>query len=360
MGRRVADDRLGGEISRDLRTETFDFELPDTAIARRPAAPRDSARLLEVSPRALRDQTIRDLPTMVRPGDVVVLNDTKVIPAQLHGRRGDAKIAVTLHKRVGPGEWHVFARPGKRLRPGDRIDFAPDLWADVAEKAPDGEVRLCFLPTSDLAEKLTRHGNMPLPPYIGRPADGQDLTDYQTVYAAQPGAVAAPTAGLHFTAELLGAIEARGARLARLTLHIGGGTFLPVRTEFIRDHRIHAEWGSIGAASADVINSSRKNGGRVIAVGTTSLRLLEAAADESGRLAPFEGETSLFITPGYRFRIVEALLTNFHLPRSSLFMLVAAFAGLERMQQAYAHARDSGYRFYSYGDATLLHRQDRP
>jgi len=311
-----------------LRTDAFDFDLPASAIATRPATPRHSARLLEVGER-LTDRTVAELPGLFRAGDVLVVNDTRVIPARLTGRRGDARVEVTLHKRAGPNGWRAFARPAKRLRPGDEIIFAPGFAAMVADKGDGGEVELLFPEDLDLAGALKEHG-----------------------------AVAAPTAGLHFTPELLAETEARGVRLARVTLHVGAGTILPVKTELVRDHRMHAEWGRIDAATADVINVARADGGRVIAVGTTSLRLLESAATPAGDLAPFEDETSIFITPGYRFRIVDALLTNFHLPRSTLFMLVAAFAGLERMQAAYAHARDSGYRFYSYGDATLLHRND--
>ena len=352
--------RPASEVPHGLETAAFDFDLPDSAIARRPASPRDSAKLLELGPAGPADRSMRDLPARLRAGDVVVLNDTRVVPARLDGRRGAVRVEVTLHKRLAPGEWSAFARPGRRLRPGDRIDFAPDLRAEVAAKEPDGQIRLRFAPDDDVAGKLARYGTVPLPPYIGRPADRRDRTDYQTVYAARDGAVAAPTAGLHFTEALLAAVEARGARLARVTLHVGGGTFLPMRTTRVRDHVLQAEWGSIDAATAAAVNAARRGGGRVVAVGTTSLRLLETAADETGRLAPFEGETSLFIAPGYRFRIIDMLLTNFHLPRSTLFVLVSAFAGLERMRRAYAHALARGYRFYSYGDATLLHRCDRP
>ena len=333
-----------------LRTDAFDFDLPASAIATRPATPRHSARLLEVGER-LTDRTVAELPGLFRAGDVLVVNDTRVIPARLTGRRGDARVEVTLHKRAGPNGWRAFARPAKRLRPGDEIIFAPGFAAMVADKGDGGEVELLFPEDLDLAGALKEHGAVPLPPYISRDGgpDARDRADYQTVYATHDGAVAAPTAGLHFTPELLAETEARGVRLARVTLHVGAGTILPVKTELVRDHRMHAEWGRIDAATADVINVARADGGRVIAVGTTSLRLLESAATPAGDLAPFEDETSIFITPGYRFRIVDALLTNFHLPRSTLFMLVAAFAGLECMQAAYAHARDSGYRFYSYG-----------
>ncbi len=345
-----------------MRTDAFDFELPAEAIARRPASPRDAARLLEIGD-ALHDRGVLDLPDLLRPGDVMVVNDTRVIPARLRGRRGMARIEVTLHKRVGPREWRAFARPARRLRPGDRIEFAPGFAAEVAEKHDGGEVVLVFAPGCDLAAALETHGSMPLPPYIrrGDGADPADARDYQTVYAAHDGAVAAPTAGLHFTPSLLAAIEARGVGIVRVTLHVGAGTFLPVKAEYVRDHAMHAEWGRIDEAAARAINRARDAGGRIVAVGTTSLRLLESAAataDSGGRLAPFEGETALFITPGYHFRVADLLLTNFHLPRSTLFMLVAAFAGLDRMRAAYQHAKEAGYRFYSYGDATLLHRRD--
>ncbi len=340
-----------------LKTEAFDFELPRDSIAARPAAPRDSARMLVVE-RGLRDAHVRDLPELLRPGDVLVLNDTRVVPARLTGRRGAARIEVTLHKQDRPGVWWAFAKPARRLRIGDEIIFAPEFSAVVGDKRDGGEVRLDFHGHDDVFAALERLGEMPLPPYIPRPdgADARDRDDYQTVYAARDGAVAAPTAGLHFTDELLRAIDARGVGLVHLTLHVGAGTFLPVKAEFVEDHRMHAEWGEIDAAAARAINAARDAGGRVVAVGSTALRLLESAAGADGRVAPFVGETSIFITPGYRFRAVDVLMTNFHLPRSTLFMLVSAFAGLERMRAAYRHAIDAGYRFYSYGDSTLLFR----
>jgi len=343
-----------------MLTDDFDFELPRALIAQRPAEPRDSARLLEVGDR-LSDRSVRDLPGLLRAGDLLVVNDTRVIPARLTGTRGQARVEVTLHRRLGPAAWRAFARPAKRLRPGDEIRFADDLAAEVTEKRDGGEVALRFA-TQDLDAALERHGVMPLPPYIERPREGDasDRSDYQTVYAAHPGAVAAPTAGLHFTNELLKAIEAAGVGIARLTLHVGAGTFLPVKAERIADHRMHSEWGRIDETTAGRIQAARDAGGRIVAAGTTSLRLLESAAPELGRIAPFESETDIFITPGYRFRMVDLLLTNFHLPRSTLFMLVAAFSGLERMKAAYAHAIAAGYRFYSYGDACLLHRADAP
>jgi S-adenosylmethionine:tRNA ribosyltransferase-isomerase len=344
----------------DQRTELFDFELPRELIADHPARPRNSARLLEVSDR-LGDFRITDLPGRLRAGDVLVINDTRVIPARLTGRRRDARIEITLHRQTASHAWRAFARPARRLSPGDIIDFAADFSARVETRLEGGEIALCFDPAYDLPRKLRDHGAMPLPPYIGRP-DGtlaRDMDDYQTVYATHDGAVAAPTAGLHFTPELFAELDAAGIGVARVTLHVGAGTFLPVKADYVRDHRMHAEWGRIDGETCETVNRARRGGGRVVAVGTTSLRLLESAADQDGVLFPFEAETSIFITPGYRFRLVDLLLTNFHLPRSTLFMLVAAFAGLDRMRAAYEHAKAAGYRFYSYGDASLLHRGDR-
>ena len=347
-----------------MRTDEFDFDLPREMIAQKPARPRDAARLLEVGP-TLRDLGMRDLPGLLRAGDVLVVNDTRVIPARLRGRRGAAAVEITLHRRDvgdggdgGDGEiWRAFARPGRRLRPGDVIEFADDFRAEVVDKTKTGEVRIAFNGI-DLAAALARHGTTPLPPYIERPdgALATDAGDYQTVFAAHDGAVAAPTAGLHFTPELVAEIERNRVRLVAVTLHVGAGTFLPVRADEIEHHVMHSEYGVITADAAAAINTARAAGGRIIAAGTTALRLLESAAAEDGTLSPFAGETDIFITPGYRFRIVDVLLTNFHLPRSTLFMLVAAFAGLMPMKAAYAHARGAGYRFYSYGDATLLHR----
>ncbi len=342
-----------------MRVDTFSFALPPDRIAERPATPRDSARLLDVDGDGFHDRIVRDLPRLLRPGDVVVLNDSRVIPARLAGRRGGTRVEITLHQCVNGNAWDVFARPARRLRPGDKVDFAPDLGASVESKSADGQVRLRFsVADKALRKLLDLHGVAPLPPYIPRTAgpDSRDGRDYQTVYARHDGSVAAPTAGLHMTPALLEALRARGVLLSFLTLHVGGGTFLPVRTADTRDHRMHPERGRVSSESATAINRARTGGGRVVALGTTSLRLLESAADEVGNLAPFNGETDLFITPGYRFKSVDLLITNFHLPRSTLFMLVCAFAGLERMRSAYAHARDSGYRFYSYGDCCLLRR----
>lgn len=342
-----------------MRVDDFDFELPRELIATRPAAPRDAARLLEVRPDGLGDHVVRNLPALLAPGDLLVFNDTKVIPARLTGRRGAATVEVTLHKQDDSTRWRAFARPAKRLRPGDRIVFAEDFSAEVTAKGEAGEVTLRFdRAGGELFAALERHGAMPLPPYMGRDADARDRTDYQTLFAARPGAVAAPTAGLHFTPELVATLEARGIGRATVTLHVGAGTFLPVKAEDTRDHVMHSEWGEVDAAAAARIEETRSRGGRIVAVGTTSLRLLESAAAADGRVRPFAGETDIFITPGYRFRAVDLLVTNFHLPRSTLFMLVAAFSGLERMKAAYAHAKAVRYRFYSYGDACLLHRGD--
>jgi len=335
----------------------FDFILPEERIALRPAEPRDSARMLVVGPDGLEDSGVSDLPDFLQPGDILVTNDTAVIPARLTGRRGAAKVEITLHKRVDAGRWKAFAKPARKCRPGDRLDFGGFAAEVLAREG--GEVTLCFAET-DLERALSVHGTMPLPPYIAgrRAPDARDLEDYQTVYAVRPGAVAAPTAGLHFTERLLGEIEDRGVSRVAVTLHVGAGTFLPVKAEKVEDHRMHAEWGEISRESAEALNAVRERGGRICAVGTTALRLLESAADETGRIHPFEGETDIFITPGYRFKAVDLLLTNFHLPRSTLFMLVSAFSGLARMKAAYAHAIAAGYRFYSYGDACLLYRSE--
>ncbi len=347
-----------------LRLSDFDFDLPERLIARYPARPRDSARLLLVRAAGLEDRLVSELPAVLRPGDLMVFNETKVIPAQLRGRRlrpgaGEAAVEITLHKRAGGDRWHAFAKPGRRLAPGDRVRFGKDFTAEVLAKAPDGDLLLRFDRAGpELMTALGRHGTMPLPPYIRklRPVEATDAEDYQTVYAGPEGAVAAPTAGLHFTPALLERLAARGIERAALTLHVGAGTFLPVKAERIEEHRMHAEYGEIPPPVAEAVTRARAEGRRVVAVGTTSLRLLESAADEAGRLRPFAGETDIFITPGYRFRAVDLLMTNFHLPRSTLFMLVAAFAGLARMKQAYAHAIAREYRFFSYGDATLLER----
>jgi S-adenosylmethionine:tRNA ribosyltransferase-isomerase len=341
-----------------MRASDFDFDLPAERIAHHPARPRDAARLLVVGA-ALEDMHVSDLPDLLRPGDILVANDTRVIPAQLAARRGEARIGITLDRPRPDGAWHALARNARRLRPGDTLTFegAPDLTATVIERDPDGGVALSFnCQDETFAAALARAGALALPPYIDRPHGplAEDAADYQTVFAAHEGAVAAPTAGLHFTPALLAALDARGIRRATVTLHVGAGTFLPIRTDDISAHHIHAERGEILPATAEAINAARAAGGRVVAVGTTSLRLLEAAADEGGKIRPFSGETDLFILPGHRFRAVDLLMTNFHLPRSTLFMLVCAFAGTDRMRAAYAHAVAAGYRFYSYGDASLL------
>jgi S-adenosylmethionine:tRNA ribosyltransferase-isomerase len=336
----------------------FEYDLPTERIARAPIRPRDAARLLRVGS-ALSDHRVSDLPDLLRPGDVLVANDTRVIPAQLTGFRGAARIAVTLDQPTADGAWHALARNARRLRLGDTLRFADDFHATLERRDADGGVILRFNKTgAAFVTTLAQAGALAIPPYIARPEGptAADQDDYQTVFARDPGAVAAPTAGLHFTPDLLAALDRRGIGRALLTLHVGAGTFLPVRGEDIETHRMHAERGSIGAEAAARINAARQAGGRVLAVGTTSLRLLESAVDAAGLIAPFAGETSLFIRPGFRFRAVDLLLTNFHLPRSTLLMLVAAFAGLDRQRAAYAHAIASGYRFYSYGDAGLWER----
>lgn len=355
-----------------MQLSDFDFHLPDERIALRPASPRDSARLLHVPATGpFEDLIVRDLPRRLRPGDRLVFNDTRVIPARLKGRRvrDESVVAVeaTLHRRLAPHRWSAFMKPGKRLAVGDRISFGESadraclltaLDATVKEKGEGGEVILSFdLSGPDLDMAIAERGAMPLPPYIAarRAEDEQDRSDYQTIYAQEEGSVAAPTAGLHFTEPLLAALRDAGVDLSFVTLHVGAGTFLPVKVDDIADHRMHAEAGEVSPRTVAEIESTRAAGGRIVCVGTTSLRLLESAAAD-GRLAPFSGETSIFITPGYRFRIADGLMTNFHLPRSTLFMLVSAFAGLERMRAAYAHAVAEGYRFYSYGDASLLWR----
>lgn len=339
-----------------MRVDDFDFELPPENIALRPAAPRDAARMLVVRPKALEDRGVRDLPQLLRRGDVLVFNDTKVIPAQLHGRRGEAKIGVTLHKREDPWRWWAFVKNAKRLKLGDRVDFGAGLAGVVEDRGDDGSILWQFEAEVPLEQALAEAGTMPLPPYIAgkRATDARDAADYQTTYADKPGAVAAPTAGLHFTPALFAALDAAGVGRETLTLHVGAGTFLPVKVDDTDDHRMHAEWGRIDAATADRLNAVRAAGGRIIPVGTTSLRLLESAAAEDGTIVPFAGDTAIFITPGYRFRAVDGLMTNFHLPRSTLFMLVSALMGLDTMRAAYAHAIADGYRFYSYGDASLL------
>jgi S-adenosylmethionine:tRNA ribosyltransferase-isomerase len=339
-----------------MRVDLFDFELPQERIALRPARPRDSARLLLVEGREIFDRLVSELPDLLRTGDVLVFNDTKVIPAQLEGRRGDASIGATLHKREGPREWRAFLRNAKRARVGDTIDFGAGVHASVVDKADDGSALLHFHGDEPVELLLGRAGRMPLPPYIAskRPADDEDRDDYQTMFAREEGAVAAPTAALHFTQRLLEALDARRVGCETLTLHVGAGTFLPVKANDTTSHQMHAEWGRIDEATAARLNAARASGGRLIAVGTTSLRLLESATGEDGIIRPFEGDTAIFITPGYRFKAIDGLITNFHLPRSTLFMLVSALMGLDVMKAAYAHAIEAGYRFYSYGDASLL------
>ena len=357
-----------------MRTDLFDFELPPERIALRPLTPRDAARLLLVRPGAspeLTDASVRDLPDLLRPGDALVINESKVIAARLTGRRlgrGAAQpvIEATLHKRLDGSRWRAFVRPGRRLKPGDvlrfgdegRVCFLGQLDATVEDKGEGGEVTLAFaFHGAVLDQAIAERGDMPLPPYIAgrRAPDERDRADYQTIFARDEGSVAAPTAGLHFTDALLAALAARGIGLHRVTLHVGAGTFLPVKTEDTADHAMHPEWGTVPAQTAAALNAVHASGGRIVAVGSTALRLIETAVDGQGTVHPFAGETALFITPGYRFRAVDLFMTNFHLPRSTLFMLVAAFAGLDTMQRAYAHAIASGYRFYSYGDACLLY-----
>jgi S-adenosylmethionine:tRNA ribosyltransferase-isomerase len=356
-----------------MKLADFDFHLPEDRIALRPASPRDSARLLLVEPSApLRDLQVHDLPDLLRGGDVLVVNDTRVIPARLKGvrTRGESRVAVeaTLHRQLSGHVWTAFMRPGKKLASGDRIAFgeADDracllggLDATVREKGEGGEVTLAFdLAGPDLMAAIAERGLMPLPPYIAakRPEDARDRADYQTIYAAEDGSVAAPTAGLHFTPDLLARLAGMGVGLERVTLHVGAGTFLPVKTEELSEHRMHAEWGEVDAATAERLNAVRASGGRIVCVGTTSLRLLESAADPDGTIRAFAAETAIFITPGYRFRAADGLMTNFHLPKSTLFMLVSAFAGVDVMRAAYAHAIATDYRFYSYGDTSLLWR----
>lgn len=339
-----------------MRVDLFDFELPPERIALRPANPRDSARLLNVTRDGLSDHIVRDLPSLLRAGDCLVFNDTRVIPAQLEGKRGEASVGATLHKRLDLRSWQAFVRNAKRVREGDIIDFGQDVSARASARADDGSITLTFLGDEPVEVLLERAGTMPLPPYIAgkRATDERDADDYQTMFAREKGAVAAPTAALHFTPELIAAVGEVGIAHETLTLHVGAGTFLPVKADDTDDHQMHSEWGHIDAATAKRLNDVKQKGGRIIAVGTTSLRLLESAAQEDGVLAPFEGDTAIFITPGYRFRFIDGLMTNFHLPRSTLFMLVSALMGREVMQEAYAHAIADGYRFYSYGDGSLL------
>jgi S-adenosylmethionine:tRNA ribosyltransferase-isomerase len=339
-----------------MNVDLFDFELPPERIALRPAEPRDAARMLLVEGDRIADHGVRDLPSLLRAGDCLVFNDTRVIPAQLEGTRGDARIGATLHKREGLREWRAFVRNARRLRDGDTIDFGASVTAIARQRHADGSVTLAFHGDEPVETLLERAGRMPLPPYIAskRPTDERDADDYQTMFAREAGAVAAPTAALHFTPALVEALAAADIGHETLTLHVGAGTFLPVKADDTDDHAMHAEWGRIDAATADRLNAVRARGGRVIAVGTTSLRLIESASGEDSIIRPFEGDTAIFITPGYRFRGIDGLMTNFHLPRSTLFMLVSALMGLDRMKDAYAHAIENNYRFYSYGDASLL------
>jgi S-adenosylmethionine:tRNA ribosyltransferase-isomerase len=343
-----------------VRLDDFDFDLPRELIADHPRAPREAAGLLHITASGvLEDKHIADLPRLLRPGDLLVCNDTKVIPARLVGRRGAVTVAVTLCHDLGGGKWRAFAKGARRLHVGDRLEFAADFAAVVGDKYPEGDVTLSFdLAPEAFRAALARHGTMPLPPYIRRPRGGEvrDRSDYQTIFARAEGAVAAPTAGLHFTPGLLDALERRGVERAMLTLHVGPGTFLPVKASDPRAHDMHGEWGILSAETARRIAEARRRGGRIVAVGTTSLRLIETAAAETGEVRCFAGETRLFILPGYRFRAIDLLLTNFHLPRSTLLMLVAALAGLERIKSAYAHAVARRYRFFSYGDACLIER----
>ena len=345
-----------------MKASDYDFDLPPDRIAHHPARPRDAARLLHVGTGRLSDRTIRDLPGLLRAGDILVANDTRVIPAQLSARRGEARIGLTLDRPRADGTWHALARNARRLRVGNvlSIDGADDFTAKVRARDADGGVALAFnLEGAAFANALRQAGHLALPPYIDRPAGplAEDARDYQTVFAVAEGAVAAPTAGLHFTPALLAALETAGIYSTTVTLHVGAGTFLPMRSDDVADHRIHAERGTVSAKAAAAINEARAQGGRLVCVGTTSLRLLETAAGADGIVHTFDGDTDLFILPGHTFRAADLLLTNFHLPRSTLFMLVCAFAGDARMRAAYAHGIASGYRFYSYGDATLLERE---
>ena len=340
-----------------MRVDDFNFDLPPERIALRPVAPRDAARMLCVDGGGgLDDRRVADLPSLLRAGDCMIFNDTRVIPAQLEGTRGDARIGATLHKRIDLRRWQAFIRNAKRMRVGETVDFGSGVTAVAETRHDDGSFTLMFEGDEPVEVLLARAGTMPLPPYIAgkRPTDAQDATDYQTMFAQKDGAVAAPTASLHFTPELMAAVASAGIETATLTLHVGAGTFLPMKVENTDDHKMHSEWGQIDAATADKLNSVRAAGGRLIAVGTTSLRLIESAADEDGNIHPFEGDTDIFITPGFRFKAIGGLMTNFHLPKSTLFMLVSALMGREVMQAAYAHAITDEYRFYSYGDSSLL------
>ncbi len=343
-----------------MRTELFDFHLPEGRIAHAPASPRDAAKLLHVG-ETLTDTIVRDLPNLLNPGDVLVMNDSRVIPARLFADVNGKQIEVLLHQPIANTmAWQAFARPAKKLKKGMVLMFADGFSASVRGRSDDGAQVLIEFPyqPEELFQKLHAHGHVPLPPYIERADTAADKTSYQTIYARADGSVAAPTAGLHFTPELVAALDARGVKRAYVTLHVGAGTFQPVKVEDTSEHIMHREPIEIGQAACDIINTARANGGKVVAVGTTSLRILESVAAEDGTLSPFIGDTGIFITPGYQFKIVDRLMTNFHLPKSSLFMLVSAFAGLDKMHAAYAHAIANGYRFYSYGDTSVLERAE--
>lgn len=344
-----------------MKVDQFDFELPNELIALRPAPSRDGAQLLVVKSDQTIDKTVKDLPEFLDSGDLMIFNDTRVIPARLSGKRRDAKMELTLHMDMTGGVWKAFAKPAKKLKPTDVMVFDGGLEACVLEKGEAGEVTVQFnFSGRKLKEALGVAGVMPLPPYIAsqRPVDERDTQDYQTIYSKNDGAVAAPTAGLHFTSELLNKLKQKGIQIAYVTLHVGAGTFLPVKVDDTDDHKMHEEYGEVSADVADLVNKTHEEGNKVIAVGTTSLRLLEAASDDAGMTREFSDVTDIFITPGYKFRAVDVLMTNFHLPKSTLFMLVSAFAGFDNMKNAYAHAIDHGYRFYSYGDSSLLMRED--
>jgi S-adenosylmethionine:tRNA ribosyltransferase-isomerase len=338
-----------------MRVDQFDFLLPADRIPDRPVNPRDSARLLHVHEAGLSDLSVRDLPGLLRDGDVLVFNDTRVIPARLYGKRGQSDIEFLLHRPESAHVWHALARPAKRLKPGDAVTFSDTFSAEILGRNDDGSVRIRFdLDPEALSAALEKHGHMPLPPYMGREDDAQDREDYQTIYASHDGAVAAPTAGLHFTDDLMDALSAKGIETSFLTLHVGLGTFQPMKVDDTDDHVMHREWAQVSQSVSEQLTKAKADGRRIVAVGTTSLRTLESAAETDGEIRPFAEETDLFIVPGYRFKAVDALMTNFHLPKSTLFMLVSAFAGTARMKAAYDHAIKSGYRFYSYGDACLL------
>lgn len=344
-----------------MRTDCFDFILPAELIAQAPISPRDASRLLEILPSCDKDRAVLDLPTLLQPGDLLVLNDTRVIPTRLRAKRGNANIEITLHKPISDASWYAFARPGRRLKVDDTIEITEGFSAKLLEKREGGEIVLKLMAAQGtVIENIYECGELPLPPYIernnGNVAD--DDSDYQTIYAKNAGAVAAPTAGLHFTERLFGALKEREIATAFVTLHVGAGTFLPIKTDEIEEHRMHSEFGVLSETTASAINEAKARGGRIVAVGSTSLRTIESAAQENGQVAAFEGETDLFISPGYKFKAVDLFLTNFHLPRSTLFVLVSAFCGTERMKRAYEHAIQQRYRFYSYGDCCLLHRND--